>query len=518
MNFLQKIRPTQSRENMLDTVLYTVPGTKTPITWADSLEGTLILGTTGSGKSSGPGKYTASAMLKSGFGFLVLCAKSDEAKRWIRYAEETGRSDDVVLFNEESGLEFNLLQYEIKREGKGAGQVLTLVERLMNLNEQNRIHLSGGDGTEEPFWNSALRRLMGRAIGMLLIVEIEISMKNLELIVTQAFNKEEAAHYNTLKNTVLSEEEIDPNKREQAVKALEEWRASSFFIQVLELVVTKPYERAEERRDAADILSYWQEQFPRIPDETRSSIIESFLGVIEPFMQTGILKTQFSRGLSQELMPENIIHKNKIVICDFPVKEYVIPAVFAATIYKTAFQAAAERRNIEDEENPKPVCLWTDEYQTFCSPLTDSIFQSTARSSWVATTYLTQNLNNLYFVMGNKQPEARAKSLLGNMNLKYFCSNADDDSNRWASNMIGEEMAEYETLNISKDQELSKTRNQRLTKRVRPDEFTIAFEPGVLETSIKSMLSSSKLGKAGAKTEPILQKRYLIREGLIEAT
>ena len=57
------------------------------------------MGATGSGKSSGPGRHIALAMLRKGFGFCVLCAKKDEKERWLNYAEETGRSDDIVLFD-----------------------------------------------------------------------------------------------------------------------------------------------------------------------------------------------------------------------------------------------------------------------------------------------------------------------------------------------------------------------------------------------------------------------------------
>ena len=65
-----------------------------------------------------------------------------------------------------------------------------------------------------------------------------------------------------------------------------------------------------------------------------------------------------------------------------------------------------ERRDIETQSNPKPIGLWIDEYQQFCTHKTDSQFQATARSSWVATVYITQNINNIFYVMGNDQPEA----------------------------------------------------------------------------------------------------------------
>ena len=87
---MRLFKKTKSHENTLDKILYEVPNTDTEITWADAVEGTLIMGATGSGKSSGPGRHIALAMLRKGFGFCVLCAKKDEKERWLNYAEESG--------------------------------------------------------------------------------------------------------------------------------------------------------------------------------------------------------------------------------------------------------------------------------------------------------------------------------------------------------------------------------------------------------------------------------------------
>ncbi|MFY0601671.1 MAG: TraM recognition domain-containing protein [Cyclobacteriaceae bacterium] len=465
--------PTNTDNNdLLDQVLYKVPGTGTPITWADAVQGTLILGATGSGKSSGPGTHIAKAMLKSGFGFCILCAKPDEAKRWIKYAKAAGREKDLVLFNKKSCMSFNFLEYELYRSGEGAGEINTAVQSIMNLNEQNRIHLSGGEGKEEPFWNNAQRRIISRAISLLMLAGEEVSIRNIRKMVAGCFKDDEAESYQTLKNTASSQQDIDPQMRKDARQALKNWIASSYFLTLIERVSQKTFKDEDDKDEADLVLTYWLYDFPRVPDKTSSTIIESFNGVIEPFMTRGILKSQFSNGLSPELIPENIINDHKIVIVDFPIKDYGLPAIFAATIYKSAFQSSMERRRIEEEENPVPVSLWTDEYQAFCSPMTDSLFQATARSAWVATVYITQNLNNLFFMMGHNQPQARAKSLLGNLNLKYFCSNDDPDSNKWASDMIGQHLTYLENLSISKNMEVSKTKNQRMQYRITPDHFT----------------------------------------------
>jgi len=146
----------QGLEAILDQTLYEVPCTGEEITWADAVEGTLIMGATGSGKSSGPGKHAAMAMLRSGWGFCILCAKTDELSRWQKYIRDHAleRADDLVILNKDSGLKFNFLTYELTRAGKGADEILNAINTIMSLNQQNKVYQSGsgGQGKEEPFW------------------------------------------------------------------------------------------------------------------------------------------------------------------------------------------------------------------------------------------------------------------------------------------------------------------------------------------------------------------------------
>lgn len=65
----------------------------------EAMQGTCILGGTGSGKSSGSGKAIAHAFLKAGYGGLVLCATADEADTWMGYAKATGREKSFIRFN-----------------------------------------------------------------------------------------------------------------------------------------------------------------------------------------------------------------------------------------------------------------------------------------------------------------------------------------------------------------------------------------------------------------------------------
>jgi len=92
----------------------------------------------GSGKTSGSGSTLARAMLKAGYGGLVLCKKTDECTTWIKYARVTGRLDQLLILNMAEPWRFNFLDYQFKRVGEGAGYVDNAVAVFMNLIENRR--------------------------------------------------------------------------------------------------------------------------------------------------------------------------------------------------------------------------------------------------------------------------------------------------------------------------------------------------------------------------------------------
>ncbi|WP_075342494.1 type IV secretory system conjugative DNA transfer family protein [Tenacibaculum agarivorans] len=462
--------PEDTLQNPLDQVLYTVPNTDTDITWADAVEGTLIMGATGSGKSSGAGRYIALSMLNAGFGFCVLCAKKDEKDRWVDYAREARRYHDVVVFDKKSNLQFNVLDYEMKRGGEGAGDVVNVSNMLVNLNEQIRILQSGSARGDEKFWDNSLKRLISRTVSLLKFTQENINIYNIRKLIAESFTSESPDFklYNLIKENITTKDKIPEQERENAKENLQIMIAGNYFVKLLEKAEALP-----QTQNLLMTVQYWKHEFANLSEKTRSIIIESVLAIIEPFLVDGILQNQFSKGLSDELLPENIIKNKKIVIIDFSTKEYGLAGMIANTIYKLTFQSAMERRDVEKENDPKPVSLWIDEYQSFCNPNIDSQFQATARSSWVATVYITQNINGIYQVMGEHQPEARAKALLSNINLKYFASNSDFDTNSWASSMIGTTWVNDNTLNYDGKAELT-GKSQKLERRpkIEIDQFT----------------------------------------------
>ena len=412
----------------------------------DAVRGVQIFGGIGSGKSSGSGKYIAKTFLHHGFGGIVLCAKPDERANWEKYAEETGRTDDLIIFSKNSPYEFNPLQYEMTREGEGAGEVFNLSNLFMEMYKMGARFSGGGEsGENDRFWDGALKRCLNGIIRLLQMANEELSISNMRRLLADVPNEEEVS-----KMQQLSDED------------LEAWAEANYCIQCLGMAAERTIDVENEER-YHDLHSYFLNQYARMNEKTKAIIAESFLGLAEAFSD-GILKKHFSNGTN--LTPE-LTHEGKIIILDFPVKEFLSSGIYAQGIFKLLWQQATERRDIK--KYPLPVFLWADESQLFISDY-DQIFQTTARSSKACTVFISQNISNYYAAIGGRNPQPKVNSLLGNLSTKIFHSNNDHVTNKWAAETIGQAFKNVSSMSTGEKQ--SSSLSQKYHWQVEPREFT----------------------------------------------
>lgn len=138
-------------------------------TLRDAVEGTLILGATGSGKTSGSGRTIARTMLACGFGGLVLTAKADERALWEGYCRDTNRVDDLIVFGPNSSQHrFSFLDHEMTRKGEGAGLTENVVNLLSTVLEVAERNSTGGGGREdEGYFKRANRQFCRNVVDLL---------------------------------------------------------------------------------------------------------------------------------------------------------------------------------------------------------------------------------------------------------------------------------------------------------------------------------------------------------------
>lgn len=439
-------------------------------TLSDAVRGVQIFGSIGSGKSTGSGKLLAYSFLNNGFGGLVLCVKPDERANWEAYARETGRSDDIIIFDKDSGLELNLLTYELLRQSEGAGETINMVNLLLDAHTlSKRVSNTESSQSSSPFWMNALQRLLSRTIDLLKIAGEELTIKNMIQVVNSApYGKD----YLTYSLDLL---EVEKSTSDDTL--VEGWYNGAYCTRCL----WQASDRIETDEDAElcqDLQTYFLRELATLAYETRTGLLETFRGITDPF-ERGIVAKHFTKGVN--IFPEQTFNsedgRGKIIIVDFPVKNYLGAGILAQGIVKLLWQQAVERRKIETGEPAIPVFLWADESQYFISEY-DMMFQTTARSSRACTVYLTQNISNYYAAIGGKHPAERVNSLLGNLCTKVFHANNDYVTNQWAANSIGKVFRDMSGssfgLPLGKGfiPSISSNTSEQLNYQVEPVEFT----------------------------------------------
>ena len=438
-------------------------------TFRDAVRGVQIFGGIGSGKTSGSGHTLANAFLKNGFGGLVLCAKPGERKYWEKLARETGRTNDLKIIAEprldQKEYFFNPLNYENQR--KGGGETFNLVNLFMQIYQMGKI--ISGDGlnnTTERFWDNALKRCLSRVIDFLKIAGEPLSISNMNKLLTDAPTK---ADLQKLQNIT--------SDLDQRFKELKKWTRSNYYIHCyFNSTIAKAYlidhgksksELEEHIRISDNAQRYFEREFVNLAERTKTIVVESFMGLIEPF-QSGILQRYFTGKTT--ITPEETFEQRKIIIVDFPIKNYLDSGIYAQGIFKLLWQQAVERRTYQ-EGSSIPVFLWVDEAHNFLTPY-DQIFQTTARSAGACTVFITQNISNYYAAIGGKNPKSKVDSLLGNLSTKIFHANNDAVTNLWAADTIGKALRIMDNFQINQEN-TSTGGSRQYHYQVMPVEFTV---------------------------------------------
>jgi hypothetical protein len=422
----------------------------------DACEGTIVFGGTGSGKTSGSGGALARSFLASGFGGLVLCAKTDEPALWRAYASETGRSSDVVMFGADGPWSFNFMHYESQRSGAGAGLTENLVTLFMEVSS-----IGSGEGRSrggDPFWERAMRSLIRNCVDLLVMAGEPVSLHAMFDVVRSA-------------------------PPDAASVASPVWKSRSDCWSHLEVARDRALGKSWEV-DCREVAGYWLSHFPTLGEKTRGSIVAMFSTLAEALMR-GRMRELFCEGTT--LSPEDVIG-GKIVIVDLPVKEWSEVGRMAAVLWKYCLQKAVERRTDNGDGRGRPLFIWADECQHFASCY-DPLFQATARSSRAASVYLTQNYPSLAAALGGgPNGKAVTDSFLGNMGTKIFHANSDRETNQFAADLVGKRLQPLRNFGAgsslslgcqqSVGSSLNRGRSESMDYEIQPMEFSTLRKGG----------------------------------------
>ncbi|MCP9749996.1 type IV secretory system conjugative DNA transfer family protein [Ferruginibacter sp. HRS2-29] len=446
----------------------------------DSIAHTLILGQTGSGKTSGSARFFSLKYLSMGYAGIVLTTKPDDKKQFIEYCKIVNRLDDLIVIGVGEKNYFNFLEYEStdKTNVKSyTSNVLEILKTAFQASEEQNESYS-----DDPFWVSSRNMLVYNVLELCLLAYEKVSIKNIYDIVTSIPSSENTtppdkkitgsfAHaVETARVKVNSQVEtflkqLDTDQR----KALNEEH-------LMEAAILEAIQDAK-RLKAVD--RFFIQQYRDLSSKTRSIIDLSVSGFLFNLMQEPIYSLLC--GHSSTVTPEDCLNNGKIVLIDLPVKLYDKAGRDAQILFKYCFQRAFEKRDVQQKS--RPVFIIADEAQLFLHPK-DADFQSTARSSHVAILYITQNLASFYSSMGGAKYKEKVDYLLGNFNTIIFHANTHQETNKYASELLGyEEMVEEShSENYSNNFSFGKSESKKLKPRVRPEEF-VKLKSGTFENN-----------------------------------
>lgn len=420
----------------------------------DSFEGTSIMGQTGSGKSSTSGAAIAKRFLQLGYGGLVLCAKPGERELWQRYARECGREHHLFIVSpredpyHHTHWRFNFLDYELNRaKDMGGGLTENLVTLLTTVTEiiENKASAAENDR----YWTRAMHQLLRNTIDLLNLACDTLTLSDVLRIILEA-----------------------PRSESQAQD--EHWQQNSFCAQCLEEAHRRVHISGDPiaRHDFEVVWNYFVKDYAGLDARTRSNIVSTYTSVAD------VLSHGYCHELlctTTNLVPEYTFD-GAIIVLDLPIQHFRSVGRASQGIIKYLYQLCVLARDVERE--PRPVFLWGDEIQNFCSSF-DFEFLAVARSARCATVFITQSISNYYAVLGAGGRDA-ANALLANLSTKLFHANGDIETNRWASETIGSHETTSHNYSSSQNAQGSSTSrggSDTVKGKILPSDFTTLRRP-----------------------------------------
>jgi hypothetical protein len=387
-------------------------------TLTDALAGTLVTGSIGSGKTSGPGNMLRRAFLRStpalpgGMGGVVFFAKNGEADEWQDACEKEGRGSDVIRITPGGKNTYNFLDWIAAWGGDDRGPIPTvaLLEEIASAVDPTA---AGAGAGENAFFEGAHRTKLTNLVHLCQLAGLRVSLPLMREISSSA-----------------------PQTVAEGKNAA--WKKESICWEVLREAYFATKQSPAAYADFLECKKYFLVDYPGLSDRTRGVVEIMFTSLVRPFL-TRPLRPLFCE--STTVRPEDCF-KGKIFLIDIPVQEYHQTGKLAALAFKRCFQLAVMRRS-GPPGSLRPVFLFADEAQNFLSPR-DTEFQAVARSAGGVTCLLTQQISSIREAMGS---EDKAENLSSNLVTKWFC-NASGETAKWASELIGERYTNINAINI----------------------------------------------------------------------
>lgn len=415
-------------------------------TLRNAVESVAIFGELGAAKTTGSAAWILLKYLQIGMGGLVCCVKPGDRELIEAYAKATGREDSLIVVAPQHKWRCNLMRYALKRPGVTGSRVEQMVSLLMTIVEAAERGERASIGQGDKFWQRSLRQILRNGLEVCIAARGEVTMGMLHDVITSAPRSHSEVHNN-------------------------EWQSASACYRLIEEAEAK--EKTErEQGDFALAARYFLREFPDMPNDTRGSILATH-AVMADVLLRGHMADLFDGETN--FVPD-LSFDGAIIVLDLPIKVYGQAGVTVQSAFTYLWQLACEQRDVK--LNPRPVFWFVDEAHEIVCNYTPE-FLATARSARVATVLISQNTPNYLAAMGSEAGRHRVDAFLGNMGTKIFHPNGDPETNRWASDMISEEMQSRVNWHGTMEQGQGHGGGgEAVGRKVMPSEFTALKKGG----------------------------------------
>lgn len=361
-----------------------------PFTMRDLVRSVSIMGSTGSGKTSGPGYQLGKALAANPrVGGLIIASKPEDRAMWQGII-----GDRLIIVGPDGKHRFNVLDFEAKN-GADAREI---TQCIMTISE---TLLRAEGHSNDPFWTQQQRRTIHNAAEIVNQANRRVTPWSIQGFINEA---------------ALSGEELESEK----------WKAS-YHKEMLDKAA--PQNEVEEH-DYKLAKQFWLTEWPYMADKTRSSILAGVMGYLHVFNTGGVRKMI---GMDTTLTPA-IFDEGAWVLVDFPVANYGVAGAFIAGAWIYATQRHVLRRAARAET---PVtCLWIDEFQNHITSFF-ARYLAECRSHLGCAIVLTQSMHSFFSSIGGREAQSHTKALLANFGHKIFMALGDDESAQYAASLIG---------------------------------------------------------------------------------
>lgn len=341
-----------------------------PMTMRHLMQGCLIVGGTGSGKTTTASRVLVDLLKQRATGAALFAVKRDVPDHLLKALRRAGRLGDVVPIGRGSIARCRInalwLAYRANHSVEAA---VHLVDCLMEVAEGGAK--GKGDGKDVFFRRSALN-----------VVRFTLNIL-----------------------CPLGEEYVHFNNLGDVAKAAPEGEAYRKAVQAVALVYhALPPER---QKDVNRAIAYFEGPWKQMAGETQSGILANISVLVECFGSYPLRELLTAPGT---LVPEEAWEQGRIFLFTDPIQRYGHDAKILQCTWKFLLQGAVTRRDTKRCGNW--FFTWQDEAAQLLLPDYDDEHQSSARSYLCAIVLLLQNLNQLYAGLGNKD---RAESYISNL-------------------------------------------------------------------------------------------------------